>query len=101
MSINESKEFEAINQRTKERTVDVEAVRKSAADTYKEVKVRRITKAITLMAVTAVLLVIALRGITALEAIGWINNSFEVVLMVVAGSVAMFTEGYFWHELKN
>lgn len=101
MSINESMEFEAINQRTKERTVDVEAVRKSAADTYKEVKVRRITKSITIMAVTAVLLVIALRGIIALEAIGWINNSFEVVLMVVAGSVAMFTEGYFWHELKN
>jgi hypothetical protein len=53
------------------------------------------------MAVTAVLMVIALRGINALEAIGWINNSFEVVLMVVAGSVAMFTEGYFWHELKH
>lgn len=101
MSINESKEFEAINQRTKERTVDVEAVRKTAADTYKEVKVRRITKAITGMALTAVLLVIALRGINALEAIGWINNSFEVVMMVVAGSVAMFTEGYFWHELKH
>lgn len=101
MSINESKEFKAINQRTKERTVDVEAVRKSAADTYKEVRVRRITKAITCMAVTAVLLVIALRGIIALEAIGWINNSFEVVLMVVAGSAAMFTEGYFWHELKH
>ena len=101
MSINESMEFEAINQRTKERTVDVEAVRKTAADTYKEVKVRRITKALAIMAVTAVLLVIALRGITALETIGWINNSFEIVLMVVAGSVAMFTEGYFWHELKN
>ncbi len=101
MSINESKEFEAINQRVKERTVDVEAVRKTAADTYKEVKARRITKAITLMAVTAVLLVIALRGISALEAIGWTNNSFAVVMMVVAGSAAMFTEGYFWHELKN
>ena len=81
--------------------MDVEAVRKTAADTYKEVKVRRITKALAIMAVTAVLLVIALRGITALETIGWINNSFEIVLMVVAGSVAMFTEGYFWHELKN
>ena len=101
MSINESKEFEAINQRTKERSVDVEAVRKTAADTYKEVKVRRKTKAIALMAVTAVALIIALRGIAALETIGWINNSFEIVMMVVAGSAAMFTEGYFWHELKN
>ena len=33
--------------------------------------------------------------------VGYINNSFEVVLMVVAGSAAMFTEGYFWHELKH
>ena len=101
MSINESMEFETFNQRTKERTVDVEAVRKSAADTYKEVRVRRITKAITRMVVTTLACVIAQRGINALETIGWINNSFEVVLMCLAGSVAMFLEGYFWHEIKN
>ena len=101
MSINENQEFEAINQKVKERSVNVAEVRQTVADTYKEVKVRRITKALAIMTVTAVLLVIALRGINALEAIGWINNSFEVVLMVVAGSVAMFTEGYFWHEIKN
>ena len=101
MSINENMEFETFNQRTKERTVDVEAVRKSAADTYKEVRVRRITKSIASMAIIAVAMVIALRGITALETIGWINRSFEVVLMCVTGSVAMFLEGYFWHEIKN
>ena len=101
MSINESMEFETFNQRTKERTVDVEAVRKSAADTYKEVRVRRITRSIVRMALTALACVIALRGISALEAIGWINQSFEVVLMCVTGSVAMFLEGYLWHEIKN
>ena len=101
MSINENMEFEAINQRTKERSVDVEAVRKTAADTYKEVKVRRKTKAIAIMAAVMVALVIALRGINALETIGWINSSFQVVLMCVAGGVAAFMQGYFWHEIKN
>ena len=101
MSINENQEFEAINQKVKERTVDYDAVRKNAAVNYKEVKVRRKTKAITIMVVTLLVLVIALRGINALEAIGWINNKMNVLLMCAAGSVAMFTQGYYWHELKK
>jgi uncharacterized membrane protein len=101
MSVNENQEFEAINQRTKERTVNVDEVRQNVADTYKAVKIRRKTKAITIMAVTLVVLVIALRGINGLEAIGWINGSFKAVLMCAAGCVAMFTQGYFWHEFKD
>jgi uncharacterized membrane protein len=101
MSINENQEFEAINQKVKERALNVEEVRQTAADTYKEVKTRRITKAIVCMVATLLSLVIVLRGITALEAIGWINGYFQVVLMCVAGSVAMFLQGYFWHEIKS
>lgn len=101
MSINENQEFEVINQKVKERAVNVEEVRQNAADTYKEEKARRVTKAIINMAVTLLAMVIVLRGITALEAIGWINGYFQVVLMCVAGSVSMFLEGYFWHELKG
>ena len=101
MSVNENQEFEAINQKVKERTVNVDEVRQSVADTYKAVKIRRKTKAITIMAVTLLALVIVLRGINGLETIGWINGTFKAVLMSATGCVAMFTQGYFWHELKN
>ena len=50
MSINENQEFEAINQKVKERSVNVAEVRQTVADTYKEVCVRRKTKAIASMA---------------------------------------------------
>ena len=101
MSVNENQEFEAINQKVKERSVNVAEVRQTAANTYKEVRVRRKTKAITIMAVTIVALVIALRGINGLEVIGWINSSFKAVLMCATGCVAMFMQGYFWHEFKD
>ena len=101
MSINESQEFEAINKKIKERSVNVEEVQQNAAETYREVVVRRKTKAIVLMAVTLVILVATIFGVTALEMIGWINETFRTVLMSVAGAVAMFKAGYFWHEFKN
>lgn len=101
MSINENMEFEAINQKTRERTESVGDVRKAADEILKEIRVRTITKAIASMAAVMVALVIILRGITALETIGWINSSFQVVLMCVAGGVAAFMQGYFWHEIKN
>ena len=101
MSINESKEFETINQKVKERTESVEEVRQSEADTYREVKARITTKAIVSMIITITALVVAVIGITALEMIGWVNDIFCIVLICLAGSVAMFKAGYLWHEIKN
>ena len=101
MSINESKEFETINQKVKERTYSVEEVRQTVADTYREVKARRTTKAIVSMIITITALVVAVIGITALEMIGWVNDIFCIVLMCLAGHGAMFKIGYLWHEIKN
>ena len=101
MCINENQEFEAINQKAKERTVNVEEFQQTVADTYREVKARRKAKAIGLMVVSLLAFVAAVFGITGLEVIGWINDTFRIVLMCLAGSVAMFKVGYFWHEFKN
>jgi hypothetical protein len=46
-------------------------------------------------------LVVVVIGISALEAIGWINSDFSIVLKCLAGCVAMFKLGYLWHEIKN
>ena len=101
MSINENQEFEAINKKVKERTESVEESRQSAAGTYHDVQVRKKAKAILYMVAITVAFVLAIVVINALEVIGWINNSFKVVMMVAAGGVAMFNQGYLWHEFKQ
>lgn len=100
MSINENMEFEAINKKVKERAVNVEEVQQAAADTYKEVKVRKTVRALALMAATFVAVVIVMRGINGLEIIGWINETFRNLLICVAGGVAMFNIGYLWRDIK-
>ena len=35
------------------------------------------------------------------QQIGWINDIFCIVLQCLAGCLAMFKTGYFWHEIKN
>ena len=101
MSINESQEFEAINQKTAERKFvdDTEHRSKEEYNRVKKAKAKK--KAIVLLAVTLVALVASMAGIIGLEMIGWINDVFQVVLMCLAGAVAMFKSGYLWHEIKS
>lgn len=101
MSINENKEFEAINKKTSERTAQAAAVFHSTEEIYQAKKAKAKKRAIAFVVATIVLLAVALVCITALEMIGWINLTFHVVLMCAAGSVAMFKTGYFWNEIKN
>lgn len=93
MSINENQEFEAINQKVKERAVNVEEVRQSAADAYREVQMRKKAKAVVSIVGVAALLGIAVTGCWGLEEIGWINHTFRIVLTSAAGAVAAFKMG--------
>ena len=101
MSINENQEFEAINRASKERSENVDEYRQTVADTYREVKARRKAKAIYHIVALAMLFVAAIAFIYDLEVIGWINGTFRIVLMCVAGAVGMFKIGYYWHDLKQ
>lgn len=101
MCINESKEFEAINQKTGERKASAEAVCCSTEEIYRAKKQKAKKRAVMFMALVLLGLAAAMLGITGLELIGWINETFRIVLMCFAGCVAMFKTGYFWHEIKN
>ena len=101
MSINENKEFEAINKKTSERNAQATAVCHSTEEIYRAKRAKAKKKAICFVVVAIVLLAIAMLGITGLELIGWINTTFRIVLMCLTGSVAMFKIGYFWHEIKT
>ena len=101
MSINENQEFEAINQKVKERTESVEEIWQCAADTYHEVKARKKAKAIAKMFAVVAVFICATFGLIGLEYIGWISVFFRQVLICVAGCMAMFKLCYFWHEIKN
>ena len=101
MSVNESKEFEAINQATRERNANAQAASHGAEDACRAKKVKARNKATVFVVVTVAVLVAAVVGVSALEVIGWINSTFSVVLKCVAGCVAMFKTGYLWHEIKN
>lgn len=101
MNINENQEFEAINQKVKERTVNVEEVRQSVADTYREVKARRKAKAVMRMILAVVLFGASVAGFYGLESIGWINDTFRTMLIGASGSLAMFNIGRFWNDLKQ
>jgi uncharacterized membrane protein YqjE len=101
MSINESKEFEAINQKTGERKFVAETECQCKEEYHRVSKAKAKKKSVGFLIVTVLALVLAMLGITALEVIGWISATFRIVLMCLAGSVAMFKIGYFWHEIKN
>ncbi len=101
MCIDESKEFEAINQKASERIAAENAVCYSTEEVHRARKAKAKKKAAVHMGVTLGVLVITMMGITALELIGWINDTFRIVLQCLAGCLAMFKTGYFWHEIKN
>lgn len=101
MCINENQEFETINQKTSERkfVAETQVVCKEEYHRVKKAKAKK--KAIVLLVVTLVVLIASMVGIIGLEMIGWINDIFQIVLMCIAGSVAMFKCGYLWHEIKQ
>lgn len=101
MSINESMEFEAINQKTSERKFVAETEGRCTVEYHHVKKAKAKKKAIVFMVVTVLALVASMFTIIGLEMIGWINDTFCRVLMCLAGAVAMFKAGYFWHEIKN
>ena len=101
MSINESMEFEAINQKTGERKFVAETEGHCKEEYHRVKKAKAKKKAIVLLVVTCIAVVVAMFGILGLEFIGWINNIFCIVLMCLAGAVAIFKSGYLWHEIKN
>ena len=101
MNINENQEFEAINQKTRERSDNAAVEFQSTEDFYHAKKVKAKQKAIVCIAVTVVILLVSVFGIIGLEDIGWINTTFRTVLLCLAGCMAMFKTGYFWHEIKK
>lgn len=101
MSINENQEFEAINQKVKERSENAAVEFQSTEDFYHAKKVKAKQKAIMCIAVTVVILLVSVAGIIGLEYIGWINTTFRIVLLCLAGCMAMFKAGYFWREIKK
>lgn len=101
MSINENQEFEAINQKTGERKFVAETECQCKEEYHRVKKAKAKKKAIVTLVVTLVAVLVAVFGIAALELIGWINNIFCIVLMCMAGAVAMFKAGYCWHEIKS
>jgi Pyruvate/2-oxoacid:ferredoxin oxidoreductase gamma subunit len=101
MSVNESKEFEAINQKCNERK-HVEESQEQAKVVYVNVKKAKARKkGLRIVAVVTLLLAAAVGGIIGLEAIGWINQTFSIVLMAIAGAVSFFKIGCAWNEIKN
>ena len=101
MSINENQEFEAINQKTKERNENATVECHSTEEIYRAKKIKAKRRAIVCIFIIFAILVVAAAGIFALEYIGWINATFKIVLLCLAGCVAMFKVGYFWHEFKK
>lgn len=101
MSIDENQEFEAINQKTRERNESVAVECHSTEEIYRTNKVKARKKAIACIIVTLAILLVAAAGIFALEYIGWINTTFRIVLLCLASGVAMFKAGYFWREIEK
>jgi cation transport ATPase len=101
MTINENQEFEAINQKTKERNENAMEEFHSTEEIYRAKRVKTKRRAIVCIIVTISILLVAAAGIFALEYIGWINTTFKIVLLCLAGSWAMFKTGYFWREISK
>lgn len=101
MSVNESKEFEAINQKVNERK-HVEETQEQAKVVYVTVKKAKARKrGLWFVILITLLLAVAVGGIMGLEAIGWINQTFSIVLMAISGAAAFFKIGCAWNEIKN
>ena len=101
MNINEINEFEAINQKTSERKFIAETERQCNEAYHRVEKAKAKKKYFASIVLTVLSLVLTMWGITALEMIGWINTAFCIVLMCVAGTMAIFKTGYLWQEIKN
>ena len=101
MKINENQEFEAINQKTAERKFVAETECQCKEEYHRVKKAKAKKKAIVCLVLTLLSVLVAVFGIIGLEMIGWINDIFSVVLVCLAGAVAMFRAGYLWHEIKN
>ena len=99
--MNENQEFEFINSKTRERTVDEEVSCKKAEDTFKAFVAEQRKKASLRMAVAALVAVAASFGICGLARIGWINDIFCAVLLCCAVVWLSFRAGYFWYEIKK
>ena len=101
MSINEINEFEAINKQSAERKFVEDTQRLCREEFHRVKKAKAKKKAIVSVIVTVIGLVAAMFGIIGLEMIGWINDTFRIVLMCLAGSMAMFNIGRFSNDLKK
>lgn len=101
MSVNENMEFAAINQKTGERAATAQAACCSTEELYRASRAKKTKRAALCMVLILLGLVAAMLGITGLEMIGWINDTFGIVLKCFAGCVAMFKQGYFWCQIKN
>ena len=101
MSINESREFEAINQKTGERKFVAETECQCNEAYHRVMKAKAKKKAIVGLIVTVIAMFLATIGINGLEMIGWINNTFCIVLICLTGALGMFKAGYLWNELDN
>ena len=101
MSVNESKEFEAINQKCNERRFveETEGQAKVVYTGMKKAKAKK--KALGFVILVTLLLAAAVGGIIGLKAIGWINQTFSIVLMAISGAAAFFKIGCAWNEIKN
>ena len=101
MSVNEYQEFETINQKTSERNAQATVKCHSTEENYRANRAKEREKALFCISATLVALALAVFGIIKLADIGWINGTFCFVLLCLAGGVAMFKCGYFWHEFKK
>lgn len=101
MSINEHKEFEAINKKTSERNAQATVECYNTEEIYRAKRAKASRKALSYILITWAALAFVVAGIIGLADIGWINNAFCFVLLCLAVCVAMFKIGYFWHEIKK
>lgn len=96
MNINENQEFEAINQKIKERNENATVECHTTEEIYRAKKIKAKRRAIICILITFAILLVADAGIFALEYIGWISATFKIVLLCLAGCVATFKTGYFY-----
>lgn len=99
--MNENKEFEFINNKTRERAADEEVSYQQAADTFKAFVAEKRKKACIRISVNSLMAAAAGFGIVGLSKIGWINEIFCAVLLCAVVVWLSFKAGYFWYEIKK